>query len=248
MRVVILGSGTSVPHPKRTASAHWLATEQTTLLLDCGADAPHRMAAHGLAWERLDAIWLSHFHLDHIGGVLPFLFGTKYAPQTQARRRPLVIYGPRGTVSRLERFDRANDYDLLDQPFPLEVREVALHEEFEIGPHLVARTFKTPHTDESLGIRLTDEHGRSVVYTSDTGFDETLVTEAQAASLLIIECSFRRDKPVATHLEFDEAAEIAMRAGARNTVLVHLYPEWDDAEMPTVDGLRLADDGLEIEL
>ncbi|MFH4285067.1 hypothetical protein WAJ30_22005, partial [Acinetobacter baumannii] len=84
----------------------------------------------------------------------------------QARRRPLVIYGPRGTVSRLERFDSANDYDLLDQPFPLVVREVAPHEEFEIGPHLMARAFKTPHTDESLGIRLTDEHGCTVVYTS----------------------------------------------------------------------------------
>ncbi|WP_352430497.1 MBL fold metallo-hydrolase [Pyrinomonas sp.] len=248
MKIVILGSGTSVPHPKRTASAHWLATEKTTLLLDCGADAAHRMAAHGLAWEDLGAIWLSHFHLDHIGGLLPFLFGTKYAPQTQSRRHPLVIYGPRGTALLLQRLDRANDYDLLDQPFPLEVREVKPDEEFEIGPQLTARAFKTPHTDESLGLRLTDERGRIVVYTSDTGFDEKLATEAQGASLLIIECSFRRDKPVATHLEFNEAAEIAKRAGADKTVLVHLYPEWDDAETNAINGLRLADDGLEIEL
>ena len=73
MKLTILGSGTSVPHPQRTSPANWLETSKGTVLLDCGSDAPHRMAEEQLDWPNLDAIWISHFHLDHIGGLTPFL-------------------------------------------------------------------------------------------------------------------------------------------------------------------------------
>jgi len=33
-------------------------------------------------------------------------------------------------------------------------------------------TFSTPHTRESLAIRLTDKNGSALVYTSDTGYSE----------------------------------------------------------------------------
>src|ERR1700694_2269224 len=81
MKLIVLGSGTSVPHPQRTSAAYWLETDSGQLLLDMSADAPHRMAQEQLDWVNLDSIWISHFHLDHLGGVAPFLFGTRSAPQ-----------------------------------------------------------------------------------------------------------------------------------------------------------------------
>src|SRR5918993_2174380 len=96
MKLTILGSGTSVPHPERASPAHWLETLNGTILLDISADASHRMAEEALDWTNLDAIWISHFHLDHMGGLAPFLFGVKWAPQTQSRTKPLRIYGPLG--------------------------------------------------------------------------------------------------------------------------------------------------------
>ncbi len=96
MQLVILGSGSSVPHPTRSSSGYWLDTSGGSILLDCAASAIHRMAQEGCDWANLDAIWISHFHLDHCGGLAPFLFGTKYAPTTQSRTKPMKIYGPRG--------------------------------------------------------------------------------------------------------------------------------------------------------
>src|SRR5688572_1989685 len=98
MKLVVLGSGTSVPHAARAAAGYWLATESGRALLDISADASHRTAREELDWVNLDAIWLSHFHLDHIGGLAPFLFGTRWAPQTQQRTKPLRIYGPVGFI------------------------------------------------------------------------------------------------------------------------------------------------------
>jgi len=150
MKIIILGSGTSVPHPRRAAAAHWLETQSGSLLLDASASAVHRMAQENLDWVNLDAIWISHFHLDHVGGLAPFLFGTKHAPQTQSRRKPLVIYGGDGLKKLFRAFDEANDYQLLEQPFPVEIREVSPRSDFKILPGLQARAFSTPHTRKVL--------------------------------------------------------------------------------------------------
>ncbi len=231
MRLVILGSGTSVPHAQRTSSAYWLETSGGSLLLDVSPDAAHRMAEERLDWANLDAIWISHFHLDHLGGLAPFLFGTKWAPQTQQRCKPLRVFGPAGIKTLLQAFDQANNYRLLHQPFAIEVIEIESGPGFEILPGLNAVTFATPHTRESLAIRLTDNGGTSLVYTSDTGPSEGLAWFAKGADVLLMECSFRQDKPIQNHLELAEAMAIARRAEPRNLVLTHLYPEWDRIDL-----------------
>ena len=231
MKLTVLGAGTSVPHPRRSSSAHWVEAEGGTLLLDCSGPALHRMAEEGCDWANLDAVWVSHFHLDHVGGLAPFLFGTKYAPQTRDRRKPLTVYGPRGTEKLLRRFDEAGDYKIFEQPFPFEVKELAPRAVFEPFEGLRGETFSTPHTSESLALRLTESGGTSLVYTSDTGFTEALAGFARAADLFLMECSFFRSKPVKTHLELEDAMRLARLAGARRCLLAHLYPEWDGVDL-----------------
>lgn len=254
MKIVVLGSGTSVPHPQRASSAHWLETKSGSLLMDLGGAAPHLMAREGLDWAGLDAIWISHFHLDHVGGLAPFLFATKHAPQTQSRRKPLLIYGGYGLKKLFRAFDEANNYELLKQPFPVEIREVAPRSKVEILPGLVAQTLSTPHTRESLALRLTDAEGTALVYTSDTGYNESLSAFAQEADLLMMECSFWRDKPVKTHLELEDAMRVARDARPRKVLLTHFYPEWDNVDI-AAEARKLwpgetiaATDGLRIEV
>ncbi|HEY9404614.1 MAG TPA: ribonuclease Z [Pyrinomonadaceae bacterium] len=232
MKLVVLGSGTSAPHPARASSAHWLETAGGgTLLLDIGASAAHRMAQEKLDWANLDAVWVSHFHLDHLGGLFPFLFGMKHAADTRGRQKPLAVYGPRGLRKLFRAVDRAGNYDLLKQRFPVEIREVAPRTSFEILPNLRAETFSTPHTSESLALKLSDRDDASLAYTSDTGYTDALASFARGVSLFLMECSFFRDKPVELHLELAEAMRLAERSGARRVMLSHLYPEWDGLDL-----------------
>lgn len=252
MNLIVLGSGTAVPHAKRASAAHWLETDCGNVLLDMSADAPHRMAEEQLDWPNLDAIWISHFHLDHLGGVASFLFATRAAPQTQARGKPLHILGAQGLKNIVEAINEANDYRLFQQPFPVEVIEVNAGIKFELLPGLEAKTCSTPHTNESLAIRLKDRSGSVLVYTSDTGYSDELAEFATGAGLLLMECSFFQNKPVKTHLELADAIDIARNAAPRKLVLSHLYAEWDGIDLATeaqrfwtgetieaYDGLRL---------
>lgn len=228
MKFVVLGSGTSVPHPKRSSSAYWLETAAGgTILLDCSASAIHRMAQERLDWTGLDAIWISHFHLDHVGGLAPFLFGTRHAPEMQSRRKPLKIFGAKGLKKLLESFDEANDYKLFQQPFPLEVVEVEPLEKFEILRGAEAATLKTPHTDESLAIHIRDTDDKTLVYTADTGFAKEIGVFAREVDLLLMECSFVKNKQVEKHLELSEAMFLARYAKSKKVMLTHFYAEWD---------------------
>lgn len=255
MRVVILGSGSSVPHPRRTSSAIWVETPEAKVLLDCAPSAIHRMPAEGCDWAGLDAIWISHFHLDHCGGLAPLLFALKYAPETAGRTKPLRIFGPAGIAELVAAFDGVNNYRLLEQPFPVEIIETETSEPFTIAAGLTAVTAKTPHTPESHAIHLRDAAGRTLVFTSDTGFHEPLAAFARHADLFILECSFIRNKPVEKHLELAEATWLIRRAEPARAVLTHLYPEWDATDLAAELApfnprcpITQAEDGLTVEL
>jgi len=231
MNLVVLGSGSTVPHPRRTSSAYWLETSGGSILLDCSATASARMAQENLDWPNLDAIWISHFHIDHCGGLGPLLVGMKHAPATQGRTRPLRIFGPPGIVELVANYSDVHDYRLLEQDFPVQVFEFDELEKYGILPGVEAVTMSTPHTDESHAIHIRDSDGKTFVFTSDTGFTETLSPLIQNADLLLMECSFVKEKPVAVHLELAEAAYLIRKTNAKRVVLTHFSPEWDDVDL-----------------
>ena len=236
MNLVVLGSGTSVPHPARASAAFWLETLSGSILLDCGADAPHRMAHENLDWTNLDAVWISHLHLDHCAGLAPLLFGIKWAPGISRRRKPLRIYGCEGVTRLLKAIDEANNCKLFEQPFPLEFHEfapTAASQQIEMLDLAGAQVISTPHRQESLAIRVADTDGTTLVYSSDTGYSESLAEFARGVDLLILECSFYRHKPTVKHLELADAMRLAKLAGPQKMLLTHLYSEWDAVNLET---------------
>jgi len=185
------------------------------------------MAATGLDWPNLDAIWISHFHLDHVGGLAPLLAGTKHAGQMKERTKPLRIFGPTGLKKLIDGFSDVHNYRLLEQPFPVEMIEIETLEPFELVAGIEATGMKTPHTPESHAIHLRDGE-TTLVYSADTGFDESIATLANRVDLFILECTYVKNKPAKKHLELAEAIHLIRKAKPKRAMLTHFYPEWDD--------------------
>ena len=105
-----------------------------------------------------------------------------------------------------------------------------------------------------MALRLKAEDSKLFVYTSDTGFSEDLIPFAKDADLLLMECSFRRNKPIQKHLELVDAMSLARECAPKRLVLTHLYPEWDDVDLvaearPLWSGETIeAKDGLRLEI
>jgi ribonuclease BN (tRNA processing enzyme) len=228
MKLTVLGSGSTIPHPKRSSSGYWLETAGGTILLDCSAATPFRMAQQGLDWSNLDAVWISHFHLDHCAGLAPLLAGAKHAPAMKERTKPLSIFGAFGIKALVHNFSSVHNYRLLEQPFPVNVIEIDPLETFDILPGISAVALKTPHTDESLAIRIENTDRKSLVYSADTGFDQVVAAFASRVDLFLLECTFVANKPAKKHLELSEAVFLIRKAHPKRAMLTHFYPEWDD--------------------
>jgi ribonuclease Z len=91
LSVTFLGTGGAVPSARRNTASVLVSRGGERLMFDCG-EGTQRQLQRSLGLVRVDAIFLTHFHADHILG-LPGLLKTYELTDRQA---PLAIYGPRG--------------------------------------------------------------------------------------------------------------------------------------------------------
>jgi ribonuclease BN (tRNA processing enzyme) len=230
MKLVVLGSGTATPHPDRSSAAFWLETSNGKVMLDFAASALHRLAEERLEWANIDSIWISHFHLDHCAGLVPFLFAARHSPETSERSKPLKIFGSKGLKDLMNDFNKAGGGKLLQQRFPVEIVEIGHLDRFELLPDVSAIAMKTVHTDDSYAIRIENAAEKSLVYTSDTSFQKEIAALSKQTDLLIIESSFVTNKKTPIHLELAEAMYLIRQAKPKRAMLTHFYADWDTVD------------------
>jgi len=119
--VVPLGTGSAIPTRQRGLSGTAVRREGRLFLFDCGEGTQFRLVAAGLNRARLDAVFVTHLHGDHLFG-LPGLLTTL---ALLGRAHPLTVVGPEG----LERIVTGLP-GLAAGGLPFEVRWVALAEGF----------------------------------------------------------------------------------------------------------------------
>jgi len=88
--VTFLGTASARPVKDRNQSAQVLRVRERFFLVDCGEGAQRQMAVSGIPMQRIDNIFISHIHGDHVYG-LPGLLSTL---GMEGRSEPLNIYGP----------------------------------------------------------------------------------------------------------------------------------------------------------
>lgn len=222
MELTVLGSGTVAPSSARTSPAHWIATADVRVLVDCGAGTLHRAATLGTPWHRVTHVAITHFHPDHWGELPALLFALRWGIDP-ARSDRLHLVGPVGLEARLTLLAGAYGDWLLDPGYPLQLHEIEPGSSVDLAPGVVLEAWKTPHTIHSLAYAVRDGTAR-LVYTGDTGPSDELAAWASGCDLLLAECSLPDGAGIAVHLTPTQAGELARRAGAGKLVLTHFYP------------------------
>ena len=229
--VTILGSGTCVPSLKRSSCAVLLEIGETKLLFDSGPGTMHRLLNAGIEIFDIDVIFYSHFHPDHTGELAPFLFATKY-PDSNRRNKLLTIVGGIGFINFIKRLKSTyNNWIALPEN---KLRFLELDRNGSDSQPFTSFTMEAMpmnHREESLGYRITDDNGKSIVYSGDTDTCENLVSLATDADLLICESAMPDTLKVPGHLTPSLAGDMAARAHVKKLVLTHLYPECDQFDL-----------------
>lgn len=88
--VIILGNSAALPGQGRHPSAQVVQVENDFFLIDCGEGTQMRMSDFQIKRSKINHIFISHLHGDHIFG-LPGLI-TSFV--LNGRMDPLTIYGP----------------------------------------------------------------------------------------------------------------------------------------------------------
>jgi ribonuclease BN (tRNA processing enzyme) len=232
MRLVCIGTGTAVPDPEHVGSGFWVEAGEARVLLDCGPGVVQGMARHGLPWETLTHLVLTHFHNDHIGDV-PYLFFALRWGTFPPRKVPLIVVGPPGTRRLLQRLGRAFGDHVSDPDFQVAVHELREGGEVQLWGGARLRTCATPHTERSLGCRI-EAPGQSLGYTSDTGESDDVAAFMAGVDLLVAECSLPDGEIMPTHLTPKRLARMARLALPKRLLVTHVYPQLDRAELPAL--------------
>ncbi len=252
MKLTVLGSGTLVPSGTRNSAGFFVELPSARLMLDCGSGSVHASGRFGVPWQAMTHIFISHFHVDHVGELAALFYALKYGIQNQ-RSDPLTIIGPEGLTDVMSGLSEAFGWKLFEPKFPLHVQMLEPGQQIQIGDDCYLSVAKTIHTTESLAVKI-QAPGQSLCYTGDTGFSEDLANFFNKTDLLISECSFRERRAGAPHLSIKDAAVIARMADVARLLLTHFYFDVDEDELKAeiekyyFGEVLIGEDGMSFEL
>ena len=251
--LLVLGSSCGLPTQRRFASAYALTAAGKLFLLDCGAPVSSILFQYGLDPLDVQAVFLSHWHMDHVAGLGLFL------AQNHLRKRPgpLAIYGPRGTQGKVRRLLTDSFLMPYELEYQLDITNIKANKKYKEA--LIRVTyFKTQHLERSryktrFGRKavacgmIIDGPGWRLVYSGDLRSPTELSPYVAGCDLLIHEM---------THIQPEDVAEFAENAKVPHLLISHIGPEFDESPEKIAQAfanrysgtLTIAEDGTSVQL
>lgn len=252
MKLTFLGTGTSTgvpsiacdcetclsedPRDKRLRASILIEHAGKTLLVDTSSDFRQQALRAGIGY--LDAILITHCHVDHVFGMddirpLNFRFG------------PMPIF-----ANEIAWIDLRRIFKYIFEPSHIGggLPQLIPHTLFHNSPFCIGGVEITPLEVIHGKLPVIAYRFNDFAYATDLNFiDDQTIEGLQCLDVLVLDCV--RLKPHSTHLGLNEALEYAKRINAKRTYLTHLNHdilyERDSRLLP--ENVQFAWDGLTVE-
>ena len=200
LHVVLCGTGSPLPDPTRAGPCTLIIAGKRLFVVDAGEGGARNLSLMGMPTGRIEALFLTHFHSDHIDGMGPLLL---MRWSGKPNRAPLPVHGPPGVERVVAGFNQAYALDngyrtahhgpqimppggagAIALPFAIGAAPVVIVDDG--GVRITAFAVDHGPVKPAVGYRF-DYKGRSVVLSGDTAPSPALVAVARGADLLIHE-------------------------------------------------------------
>jgi ribonuclease Z len=241
-KVTLLGTGSPTLDINRFSMSTLVEAGSHKLLFDAGRGASLRLSQLGIPLGKVDGLFLTHYHSDHVVGI-PDLWLSGWSPSPYGQRKgTFKVTGPTGVNELMDGLQKAYAADIririADEHRPLEAVKVEAKEFAAEGvvfdeDGVKVTAFEVDHGDlikPSFGYRV-DFGGRSVVLSGDTRFSENLIKHSTGVNLLIHEVAVARPEIMndpfikaimAHHVTPKEAGTVFSRTKPKLAVYSHL--------------------------
>ncbi len=211
--ITFLGTSAASFSPCSSTSACLIRVGRTAIMVDAGVGALRQLQKTGMSADALDAVLMTHWHLDHCAGLRGLI-------NSRTCSSPLSVLGPEPSgPARL----------LLRAICPAALRSfesVRGGRAFRISD-IQAEPIDTVHSTASVGWRLTEASSmnRRMVISGDTRPTEAIIEAAMRADLLVHEATYMEhhsDRAVRRcHSTASEAAGLALKSEVGGLALTH---------------------------
>jgi ribonuclease Z len=251
--LIVVGSSSGLPTQRRFPTAFALTVMSKLYLIDCGAPVSTLLYRYGLDPTDVRAVFLSHWHMDHIANLGLFLSQN----HQRQRSRTLNLYGPRGTRGKVRRL-LLDSFILADElSYKLRITNVELNQSYKHGliqvtffktQHLEQPKYKTHFGSKALACgMIINGPGWRIVYSGDLQSPAELSPYVEGCDLLIHEMA---------HHEPEAVAEFVAAANIPHVLISHLGPEYDESPEKILAAfagryegdLIVAEDGTRVQL
>ncbi len=229
MRLAFLGTGSAFSCERYNGAI----VVEGRLLLDAGAPLLPHMHRLGIDPGAIEAVFLTHFHGDHVLGLPPFLFY-----RSVFRSGPLAMVGPPGVEERVEALCRlAWGEDWSGAAF-LRYQEAEAEGEVVGVPYQAVRLDHGRMDCRGYRLRIGDE---VLAYAGDTIASPPLDELVEGADVAVTEATSPEDSDV--HTSWEEAAALAARHPRTRFIFNHVFQgnlpgAAEDLAVMEVRGLR----------
>ena len=147
MEAFILGCGGMMPLPYRHLTSVLLRRDGDLFLFDGGEGTQVSLRRLNLKWKKINAIFVSHTHADHVTGLPGILMLSAQVERTE----PLYIYGPPKIAEYIETSRKVLDMYI---NYPIIVKEITAPCIVHHGEDYYSRCFPLDHTKTCVGYTL----------------------------------------------------------------------------------------------
>lgn len=136
-----------MPLPYRHLTSVLLRRKGDLFLFDCGEGTQVSLKRLNLKWKKIDAIFISHTHADHVTGLPGILMLNSQVDRTE----PLYIYGPPKIAEYVETSRNVLDMYI---NYPIIIKEITAPCVVHEGDGFYIRAFPLQHTKTCVGYTL----------------------------------------------------------------------------------------------